>query len=620
MATTSAQVQQLYVAYLGRAADKGGLDYWLGQLNATPAKISLEQIRANFVNEQPEYKTAYAGLNRVDTVTKIYNNLFGRAPDAGGLAYWTTGGGSTVAIDQLLVAFVNGASATDAKTITNKVLVSEVYTGTVGTTGYLAADAKSILSGVTDSALSVTNAVTKLSDGSLSGVAIPASVAVLKASVAADAAVTAFETTKAADLLAIENQLVALTKANAALAPQTLGTTLTTYSAVNTELSGDLGLARAQTSTATVVGLDNKSTLTLNGEAAVKAAALVSAAAALRNVDNASIDKMTAYDNTAKALAAAKVANGDDVIQAKATLAAYGANAANATVWTKALADAGVTKTADAAADAASLYTVLTTATTSTTAINKVTSDFAGVAAFTSFGALATQDLANAKAVVAFNTADTALSSVAGTPAALWKAAYIADANAKIQVTASTALDALDAAYKAIDTAHTAAVAAKDEAAGKFGAETNLKALNTLAVPNTLLDGGTTGPATKADVFYFAANKVTTADGAINFDVAKDSIYVGEGYTLNTTAKFDTVTGTITGGLNGVKEIFFIKDAAGVKLMIETADLGSSTVANAAAATTLAASITDQVSVITLTGITSVDQLAFANGVVTAHA
>ncbi len=39
MATTSAQVQQLYVAYLGRAADKAGLDYWLGELNATPATI-----------------------------------------------------------------------------------------------------------------------------------------------------------------------------------------------------------------------------------------------------------------------------------------------------------------------------------------------------------------------------------------------------------------------------------------------------------------------------------------------------------------------------------------------------------------------------------------------------
>jgi len=613
--TTSAQVQQLYVAYLGRAADKSGLDYWLGQLNATPATLTLENLRANFVNEQPEYKTAYAGLNRVDTVTKIYNNLFGRAPDAAGLTYWTTGAGSTVAADQLLVAFVNGAAATDAKTITNKVLVAEVYTGTVGTTGYLAADAKSILSGVNDTSASVTAAVTKLSDGSLSGVAVPASVAVLKASVTADAAVTAFETTKAADLLAIEKQLVTLSASDASIADQTAVVTATSaYAAVNTELSADLIAARGQ---ATGTGLNGKSTLQLNADASVAAAALVSAAAALKAVDAASIDKITAYDTSAKALAAAKVAVPADVTQAKATLAAYGGNSANATVWTKALADAGVTATGVAATDAANLYTVLTTATTSATTISKVTTDFAGVAAFTSFGSLAAQDLANAKAQVAFNTADTNLTNTAGsTAAADWKAAYIADANVKIQIAASTALDALDAAYKAVDTAHTAATSAQTDAATKLAADTTLKLVAATAASATTQDLGT---ANKADVFYFPAGKVTSADGTLVLETGKDSLYVGEGYTLNTTAKFDAATGTITGGLNGVKEVFFFKDASGVKAVIETADLGSSTFAATVAAgtSTLDASSTDKVSIITITGVTSIDQLAFANGVIT---
>ena len=145
MAITTAQIQQLYVAYLGRAADKAGLDYWSEQLNAAKPVLTLESLRANFVNEQPEYVNAYAGLSRSDTVVKIYNNLFGRAPDAAGLAYWTTGGGATVNADQLLTAFVAGAGATDAKIIANKVLVSEVYTSTAGA-NYNAADAKSIIS------------------------------------------------------------------------------------------------------------------------------------------------------------------------------------------------------------------------------------------------------------------------------------------------------------------------------------------------------------------------------------------------------------------------------------------------------------------------------------------
>ncbi|MDF2641115.1 MAG: outer rane adhesin-like protein, partial [Pseudomonas sp.] len=147
MATTSAQVQQLYVAYLGRAADKAGLDYWLNELNGSttaPASLTLENLRANFVNEQAEYQDAYAGLTRSETVSKIYLQLFGRPADAAGLEYWTNGAGASVNADQLLVAFVNGASAADAQVITNKVLVAEVYTSTAGA-NYVAADAKSVI-------------------------------------------------------------------------------------------------------------------------------------------------------------------------------------------------------------------------------------------------------------------------------------------------------------------------------------------------------------------------------------------------------------------------------------------------------------------------------------------
>lgn len=590
-------------------------------MNATPATITLEQVRANFVNEQPEYANAYAGLNRVDTVTKIYNNLFGRAPDAAGLTYWTTGGGATVAADQLLVAFINGASSADAQVVTNKVLVSEVYTSTAGS-NYAAADAKAIISGVTDTTASVTTAIGKLSDGSLSGIAVPASVGLLKASIAADAAVTAYETTKAADLLALEKQLATLSTTSAIIKDQTVTSTAnSSYSHVNTELKLDLADARAQFTAGNVVGLDGKSTLVLTAEATVKAAALTSAADALRLSDAASVDKTAAYDTAAKALAAAKEPNIADVTQAKATLVAYATNPANATVWNTALTDAGVTKAspADIAADVNSLYTVLTTLGTSATLISKVTADFAGVTAFDSFGSLAAQKLTFVKATDAFSKANTALADSNGSTAASdWKAAYAADASVKLQVEASKALDAIEASYKAIDTAHTALTTAQTAADAKL-AGTSLVALESGVNPNTFVSGGTTN---KADVFYFTGGKVTTADGTLNFETAKDSLYVGDGYTLNTTAKFDAATGTITGGQNGVKEVFFFKDGNSIKAVIEAADLGSSifqaTVANGTS--TLAGSNTDQVSIITLTGVTSVDQLSFANGVITAHA
>lgn len=209
MAITSAQVQQLYVAYLGRAADKAGIDYWLNELNASPAKMTLENLRANIVNEQPEYKAIYGGLTREETVIKVYNNLFGRAPDAEGLAYWTTGGGASVNPDQLLVAFVNGASATDAKIVANKVLVAEVYTSTAGDNA-TTADAAAVISGVTDDYATVTAALGKLESGELSGLALPVGLAQVKAAALAAAAQTANETAQIKDLLQLNKDVIAL--------------------------------------------------------------------------------------------------------------------------------------------------------------------------------------------------------------------------------------------------------------------------------------------------------------------------------------------------------------------------------------------------------------------------
>lgn len=599
MATTSTQVQQLYVAYLGRAADKAGLDYWLGELNATPATITLEQVRANFVNEQPEYAAEYAGLSRIDTVTKIYNNLFGRAPDADGLAYWTTGGGATVAADQLLVAFINGAAAADATTITNKVLISELYTAAAGTNAYLAADAKTIISGVTDNASLATN-LTKLTDGSLSGIALNSATVNLKASVAADAAVTAYETNQLATLKSIGAQLDALTKANAQLADTSVDTTAKTYTTANTDLSGDLTAARAG-------ALAGKTTATLTTEAATAATALSDAASDLRLADSSSVTKTVAFDTASKAVAANPAVATTVKTEAINTLAAYGANAANATVWDKALADAGLTKTgttlADVTTDATALYNFLTLTSTTSAKVTQITSDFSGVSQFTAFGTAAAQDKLAVKAQADLTAATTALNTTEGNA---WISAYNADTTAKANVAASTSLDALDAAYKSVDTAHTALVTAQTNATDK------LAVADVGAVTGTTV--AFTDAATKAQVFYFPSKTVAGsvgADGSVSLAANGDKLYIGEGYTLKSSATLGA-TG-ITGTDNNALEVFFFKDAAGaVKAVIETNVAGSLSVTD----NTLAASGTDNVSVITLTGVTDVSQVTFANGVI----
>ena len=56
MANASAeQLQQLYIAYFGRAADPSGLDYWTNQ------NISTEAFAANMYS-QPEFTDEYADL------------------------------------------------------------------------------------------------------------------------------------------------------------------------------------------------------------------------------------------------------------------------------------------------------------------------------------------------------------------------------------------------------------------------------------------------------------------------------------------------------------------------------------------------------------------------------
>jgi len=124
------KVQQLYVGYLARAADQTGLNYWVNEIVA--GALSLEQLRSNLANEQPEYQAIYGNMPREALVSRIYLNLFMRAPDPNGAAYWTTGGGAVVKADQLIVAFINAASASDQQVLENAIKVANYYTAKLG--------------------------------------------------------------------------------------------------------------------------------------------------------------------------------------------------------------------------------------------------------------------------------------------------------------------------------------------------------------------------------------------------------------------------------------------------------------------------------------------------------
>lgn len=128
--TTEQTLQQLYIGYLGRPADRGGLDYWIEVIDT--GRATLDDVRTNFVFHQPEYARVYGGLNRAETVTKIYENLFERQFDPAGFDYWVNGEGAAVQPDNLIAALIAGAGPGDSQVLANKGEIARLYTDNVG--------------------------------------------------------------------------------------------------------------------------------------------------------------------------------------------------------------------------------------------------------------------------------------------------------------------------------------------------------------------------------------------------------------------------------------------------------------------------------------------------------
>lgn len=79
-------VDRLYCAYFLREADAGGRAYWNDLYRNGE---SLEVIAEQFAVSE-EFRNSYGAQQSTgDFVTLIYRNLFDRAPDAEGFAYWT---------------------------------------------------------------------------------------------------------------------------------------------------------------------------------------------------------------------------------------------------------------------------------------------------------------------------------------------------------------------------------------------------------------------------------------------------------------------------------------------------------------------------------------------------
>lgn len=90
----AAQVARLYDTVFGRVPDAGGLAFWSGQIAS--GAIGVQGVADRLVGSA-EFQARYGALGDRDFVAAMYANTLDRAPDAGGLDYWTArlGAGAT---------------------------------------------------------------------------------------------------------------------------------------------------------------------------------------------------------------------------------------------------------------------------------------------------------------------------------------------------------------------------------------------------------------------------------------------------------------------------------------------------------------------------------------------
>jgi len=151
-ANAHADVQAMYIAWYGRPADPQGLAFWslaYGRLGGNITKLASELGNAAI----SEFASLHAGQDFPALLAAVYKNLFNRAPDAEGAAFWLSKYTSSVAagadastarigiiVDVMGSALAAGSNAADQATLQARLGVADIFTAKLPSgTNYLAA-------------------------------------------------------------------------------------------------------------------------------------------------------------------------------------------------------------------------------------------------------------------------------------------------------------------------------------------------------------------------------------------------------------------------------------------------------------------------------------------------
>ena len=157
---TKEEIAKLYVATFNRAPESSGLDYWVSE-----SGLTLSHIAQSFF-DQPETKLLYpSNVSNEEFVKAVYQNLFNRDPDVGGLQYWQNElDNGNYSRDIFIQTVINGAQDTqefglDKTTLDNKTEVG-LYFADQNITDI--DEAKNIMSDVSSDYTSVTKTLNNI--------------------------------------------------------------------------------------------------------------------------------------------------------------------------------------------------------------------------------------------------------------------------------------------------------------------------------------------------------------------------------------------------------------------------------------------------------------------------
>ncbi|NBC50022.1 MAG: DUF4214 domain-containing protein [Gammaproteobacteria bacterium] len=152
-----------YIAYYGRSADAAGLAYWAERLRLGGGDLSV--IIEPF-GVSAEFSDRYASLDQQTLVENLYRQLFGREPDAPGLAFYTGElAAGRMTLQTIALNIIYGVQGEDVTVVENRLAASEYFVSCLeqNVFEYPAIPvAVSVLSSVGSASQSLSNAIAEI--------------------------------------------------------------------------------------------------------------------------------------------------------------------------------------------------------------------------------------------------------------------------------------------------------------------------------------------------------------------------------------------------------------------------------------------------------------------------